>query len=484
VKAFFIKTKRTFSPVRQYAWLFTLLVAFGGLWVPKLGLLVFGVIFLLTFMSLFKGRYWCGTYCAHGSLFDQLLLPFSRNHKIPRLLKSNYTRAAVFGWFMYNLGSKFFRVSRLWGTLPFWDRLGFVFVGSYLMVTILGGVLGLAFTPRSWCQFCPMGTMQVLMYKLGKPLGLTKKRDHKVTINSLHKCHKCAKCARVCPMQLLPYTEFSGKNQFDNEICIRCLTCIENCPAKILTLSTADEAEQLSQRVDLAGYDARTKIQAKITGVHELTEDIREFTFEFINPHRVEYHSGQFFLVKFQDNPEMFRAYSVSGLGADREVRLTIKRVPQGYATSVIFDTFVTGTHVVLEGPMGQELFVKPGVEKALLVAGGIGITPFVPIAHELAKAGKTVKLVYGVNSVRELIFDDTLRALAAEATHFDYAKVIANPDEGYTGVKGSVTDVIKTMDLVGYTVYICGSKPMVAAVKKLLESRGITADKIHAESA
>ena len=231
--------------MKKYAWIFTLLVAFGGLWEPKLGLLVFGVIFSLTALSLTRGRFWCGNYCAHGSLFDQLLLPFSRNAKIPGLLRSKYTQVAVFSLFMYNLTTKFIRVSNLWGTLPFWDRLGFVFVGSYLMVTIVGGLLGLIIAPRTWCQVCPMGMMQTLTYKLGKALSLTAKSDKKVTISSPDKCANCAKCARVCPMQLSPYTEFSVNNQFDHEACIRCSVCVDNCPLKLLTLSTESQAKEL-----------------------------------------------------------------------------------------------------------------------------------------------------------------------------------------------------------------------------------------------
>ena len=204
-----IKTQRAFSRVREFAWIFTLLVAFGGLWVPKLGLLVLGVIVSLTAISLTRGRFWCGNYCAHGSLFDQLLLPFSRNIKIPTFLRSKYTQLVVFLWFMYNLGTKLVRVFSLWATLPFWDRLGFVFVGSYLMVTIVGGLLGLIIAPRTWCHVCPMGMMQTLSYRLGRALRLTATRDRKVTISNPDKCINCAKCARVCPMQLSPYTEFS-----------------------------------------------------------------------------------------------------------------------------------------------------------------------------------------------------------------------------------------------------------------------------------
>jgi len=66
---FYIKTNRIFSPIRKYGWIFTLTVAFGGLWFPKLGLLVLPVILALTTLSFFKGRYWCGNFCfsAQGS---------------------------------------------------------------------------------------------------------------------------------------------------------------------------------------------------------------------------------------------------------------------------------------------------------------------------------------------------------------------------------------------------------------------------------
>ena len=484
MRTYNIKTRRTFTSLRQYAWIFTLLVAFGGLWYPKLGLLVFAVIFSLAITSLFKGRFWCGNFCAHGSLFDQLLLPFSRNGKIPVFLKSRYTQSAVLVWFAYNLGSKFIRVSGLWGSLQFWDRLGFVFVASYLMVTIAGGTLGLLFSPRSWCQFCPMGTMQILMYKLGKLLGWTKKFDQKITVEAIDKCHKCAKCARVCPMQLVPYTDFSEKNQFDDEACIRCLTCVENCPAHILSLSTEAEAYRGSGEKDLRGYDSRQRIRARVASVTEFSKDTREYTFEFIEPSTVSFLPGQFFLVKVEDGPEMFRAYSISGMGASKEVRVTIKLVPDGDGSSYIFEHFTEGTEVVLEGPLGQELLIDPSAEKVLLVGGGIGITPFVPVLQELASAGKEVKLVYGVNTTGEIIFDDIFTALAAESPSVGYYKVVARPAEGYSGRSGFVTDVVKDLDLTGYTVYMCGSKGMVNATREVLRAKGVPSDRIFSESA
>lgn len=484
MNSYLIKAKRTFGAVRRFGWIFTLTVAFGGLWYPRLGLLVFGVIFSLAIMSLFKGRYWCGNYCAHGSLFDQMLLPFSRNSQLPRVLKSKLLRAAVFSWFMYNLTSKFVRVAALWGDWMFWDRLGFVFVASYLMVTIAGGVLGLFVTPRSWCQFCPMGSMQLGMYRLGKRLGWTRGYDQMITVEDLGKCHKCAKCARVCPMQLAPYSEFTQNNQFTHEECIRCLTCVENCPARVLTLSTAGEAQQIREANDNRGYEHRRKFSATITHVSEPAADTREYTFVHAGEESVSPLPGQFVLVKIQAQPEIFRAYSISGIGPGNQLRVAVKRIPGGYGTGIIFDTFATGMSVELEGPMGHELLVDESAENVLLIAGGIGITPFVPILQDIKARGRRATLVYGANTENDLAYDATIRSLASGYSGISYLPVLARPQSDYAGHKGLVTDVISGLDIGDAKVYMCGPQGMVKAVTSLLNKKGVPADRIFAETA
>lgn len=60
VKNYYIKTNRTFSVLRKNAWVFTLLVAIGGLWEPKLGLLVILIMAGLMITGFFTGRFWCG----------------------------------------------------------------------------------------------------------------------------------------------------------------------------------------------------------------------------------------------------------------------------------------------------------------------------------------------------------------------------------------------------------------------------------------
>ena len=484
---FYIKTNRIFNPLRKYTWLFAILVAFGGLWYPKLGLLLIPLMTALLVLGFFKGKFWCGNLCPHGSLFDYILIPYSPNKKIPKFLKSKVTIYLALTWFMFMLVRRVIIVSAYFGTANYLDKLGFIFVVNYLVVTVVGSILAVTIAPRAWCSICPMGNMQTLSYKLGKLLRANKNTDKKVSISQVDKCHSCGKCARVCPIQLTPYTEFSANNQFDNETCIRCSTCVANCPAGILAIETKEKALETTAHTSLEGYEERQQIIATIESIKQLTDDINEYTFKFVKPKKVEYPAGQFILVKIQGNPNMFRAYSISSYNEDgTKLSATIKRVKDGFGTDIIFETFKEGMKVELEGPMGDELTLDKSTEKLLFVAGGIGITPFVGMAKDMLvtkNSAKVVKLIYGANYESEFIYNEYFEGLASQNAMFEFVKVAAF-DENWKGKKGFVTDVIKEMDLEGYKVYMCGPPPMIKATLKTLQDKGVKEEDIFYESA
>jgi len=243
MKNFYLKTNRAFTSFRKYGWMITVLVALGGQLEPKIGLLVVLIMAGLMITSFFSGRYWCGNICPHGSLFDWILLPVSRNKKIPEIFKSKAFIAVFLGFFMWNFSRKIFGIVHLWGTYDFLDKLGFIFSNTYLMVMVVGGLFAVFINPRTWCQFCPMGTMQKASYFVGDKLGVAKNTNKKVTIQTKDKCISCGKCEKVCPFQLAPYKEFNDNNQFDDMNCIKCETCVVNCPVKILSMEQDRQGE-------------------------------------------------------------------------------------------------------------------------------------------------------------------------------------------------------------------------------------------------
>lgn len=480
-----IKAQRTFTIIRKYGFLFTLLVAFGGRFEPKIGLLVIPVMIGLILISFYKGRYWCGNICAHGSLWDSLLFPFSRNGRIPKLLGGIVISLLVFSWFSFRMGSGFVRAASLYGSPSFWDKIGLVFSNSYVVVITAGAILGLFLSPRAWCHFCPMGTMQKVSHFLGRKAGVTKSTEEKVTISDKDQCHKCGKCARVCPMQLTPYENFNDKNQFDDINCLKCSTCVAHCPAGILSLTNENTAGLIKKHVNKVAGENRQRFETELVKVTALKSDVKEFIFQ-LKDGSIKFQSGQFILVKIKDNPEMFRAFSVSFFNAEtKRIGVTVKHVPGGYGTDILFNNFAEGRTVILEGPIGDELIIDVKTDKALLVGGGIGITPFLPMVADAVKNDsiKEIKLIYGANKEEELLYREEFEKLEKENRKFEFIKVVAF-DENWKGEKGFVTGPMERLDLEGYKIYMCGPPPMINASLGTLDKIGIEEDRILYESA
>jgi len=485
-KNYNIKAKRTFSLIRKFGWLITVLVAIGGLWEPKLGLIVPFIMAGLITTGFFTGRSWCGKYCPHGSLFDNIL-PISKNAKIPSFLTSKLMIVGFFIFFMFNFMRRVLNVFQNWGAYDFLDRLGLLFANTFLMVLIVGGLLATFITPRIWCQFCPMGSMQKLSHKLGKTLGITEKTERKITISALEKCHKCGKCSRVCPFQLQPFLEFSDLNQFNDANCIKCSTCVEHCPAGALSLATKNNALKLKERTSLEGYEDRKKITAIISAKKELNEDANEYVFTFESPKEVNYRSGQFILVKIQENPSSFRAYTISSYNENnRQLSVIVKKIPGGYGTDKIFSEFNIGDMVELEGPMGNELVLDPSAEKILFIANGIGITPFIAMLKDALlnyPNAKIIHLISGQKYEKDLLYHDYFNNLAEQYDKFSYTAIVSR--EKTTSLKkGRVTEELRNMtDLKGYKVYMCGTKNMIKESYNILLEKGVDKADISYES-
>ena len=189
-----------------------LIVSVGGLWYPKLGYFLLLVFAALMLISPFKGRWFCGNLCPRGSFNDFWLKRLSRNQKIPKVSRSLWFRTVIFIVFII------FSLYRVVSTEKTVDQIGILLVLMCILTTTAAIILGIAYSPRAWCSFCPMGTLQ-------RWLG---RKKNQLKFNSAL-CIGCDLCNKACPMQLRLNTE---KVKSD---CIKCKRCMSLCKAKALT---------------------------------------------------------------------------------------------------------------------------------------------------------------------------------------------------------------------------------------------------------
>ncbi len=169
--------------------------------------------------GLFKGRYVCGNICPRGGLVDRLLSRVSNGKPIPPLLKH-----MTFRWFAFValMGFMLFQMGNKPPDADWLHHIGKVFWRICLITTALCVVLGILIHQRSWCSFCPEGTLQSVWGK-GK---------YQLHINA-KVCKECGLCERSCPLGLR-LLNYKSMGKILDPDCLRCPECAGACPQKAL----------------------------------------------------------------------------------------------------------------------------------------------------------------------------------------------------------------------------------------------------------
>lgn len=200
-----------------------LLVLFllGGWLFPPLGYFMIVCMIMAMGIGVIRGRQWCDWMCPRGSFWDFFLTRFSRNVKAPGFFRGWPFRLLWLGILMSMLA---FNLIPLW---PNWYQMGRPFVMILTVTTIVGLALGVVYQPRTWCMFCPMGTMANWLGRGRVPLVVTED------------CRDCGLCGRSCRMQINPGA-YRGTGIVADGDCLKCGICVEKCPAGALSFNDPD----------------------------------------------------------------------------------------------------------------------------------------------------------------------------------------------------------------------------------------------------
>jgi ferredoxin-NADP reductase len=161
------------------------------------------------------------------------------------------------------------------------------------------------------------------------------------------------------------------------------------------------------------------------------------------------------------------RQYSLCGEPANRgSYRIAVRRIPAGGGGSIeIHDELAVGTVVTTTGPRNAFPLTMPGygspAQRFRFIAGGIGITPILPMLAAAEAIGVDWSMVYTGRSMESLPF-------LAELTRFGDRVAVRTDDVG--GLPSAAELLGACPD--GTTVYTCGPAPMLTAIRTELVGR------------
>ena len=133
---------------------------------------------------------------------------------------------------------------------------------------------------------------------------------------------------------------------------------------------------------------------------------------------------------------------------------------------TIIYKVVGKGTEAMAKMGEGVKLDVLTGLgngydlakcgDRPVVIGGGAGVPPMYLLAKKLIEQGREVTAILGFNTAAEMFYEEEFRKIGANV-------IVATADGSY-GVKGFVTDALKTVDSYSY-VCTCGPEPMLKAV-------------------
>ena len=225
------------------------------------------------------------------------------------------------------------------------------------------------------------------------------------------------------------------------------------------------------------------------------SETVAEGTmaFHFAKPAGFDFKPGQSMNVSLVDPPETDakgdrRTFSI--LSAPHEVGLVIATRMRDTAFKRVLRSMPSGGRVALRGPAGLFTLEPADSRPAVLLAGGIGVTPFVSMLRDAAhrKLERDLWLFYSNRRPEDAAFLEELMALPGRRPRIRFVGTMVEMDKSgrpWSGERGFLDRAMlerHLRSLAGNVYYVAGPPGLVEAMQKMLIAAGVAEDAIHTD--
>ena len=222
----------------------------------------------------------------------------------------------------------------------------------------------------------------------------------------------------------------------------------------------------------------------RVARIFQETPDVK--TFRFVLPEGgplpFDHIAGQYLNVKLMiGGKRVNRSYTIASSPTRTSYcEISVKRVPDGYASHHLHDTVKEGDLIDIGAAAGKFYFAGHEASRVVLVAGGVGITPMMSVVRSLTDRCWTgdIYLLFSVRKLHDIVFQHELEQLQKRFPNLHVCVALsADPEAAWTGARGHITRELVlgfVPELSRGPVLLCGPGPMMTAMRKLFVDLGV----------
>ncbi|OGG28950.1 hypothetical protein A2971_04865 [Candidatus Gottesmanbacteria bacterium RIFCSPLOWO2_01_FULL_46_21] len=229
-----------------------------------------------------------------------------------------------------------------------------------------------------------------------------------------------------------------------------------------------------------------------LTLSHVRQETLTATTFIFTSDSPISYRAGQHVSIRLpHENPDSrgtIRSFSLSSSSTEKVLAVTTNEGESSFKKKLF--SFSAGDTIEARGPGGGFIFREEDPGHHIMIAGGIGITPFRSMLTYVSdkQLSMPITVLYSNRTPEEIVFKDYLAELSTKVIH-----TITRPQDSptvWSGRTGRIDEALvreistgpDSVGAGGDRYYVCGSLPFVESMVTLLGTMGIASDRIHFE--
>lgn len=213
----------------------------------------------------------------------------------------------------------------------------------------------------------------------------------------------------------------------------------------------------------------------RVTRIEPVTPLIKRYTLEALDGGALPpFSGGSHIIVQLRDGSRQYNnAYSLmSSPHALGSYQIGVRReTPSKGGSAFLHDKVAEGDTLSITYP--NNLFALDKTARHhVLIAGGIGITPFISQLHDLHQRGASYELHYAFRADEHGAFRDKLAGLCGDHVHF------------HVDSKGQRLDLAGLLGGMepGAHAYVCGPGPLIDAVRGAAQAVGLESARVHVE--